>query len=243
MMQRYLSLLILLFISTFALAKDVYVKGYTRSDGTHVRGHYRSAPDGTINNNFSTKGNVNPYTGKEGWIPRESSTTSSYYTSSSSSPSYASNSSRSDNTSSTINLPIIKTNKIHASWRSQGALRGVANWGNASFVASKKTRIKGSYSNASMFVLNIDSKKLSAENKARLRNSLNKCELKLNVGTYTKNISRHYAMPPYVTSKYFLYAFFSEDLMQTIQQFERFTLRCTAGSKTFETKVYYQKLN
>jgi hypothetical protein len=54
-----------------ALSKDVYVNSYTRSDGTHVKGHYRSAPDNTINNNFSTQGNVNPYTGKRGWVPRE----------------------------------------------------------------------------------------------------------------------------------------------------------------------------
>lgn len=32
---------------------DVYVKGYTRSDGTYVSPHYRSAPDGVISNNYS----------------------------------------------------------------------------------------------------------------------------------------------------------------------------------------------
>lgn len=52
-------------------ADDVYVKGYTKSNGTYVAPHYRSAPDSTINNNWSTEGNVNPYTGKEGYIPRE----------------------------------------------------------------------------------------------------------------------------------------------------------------------------
>lgn len=50
-------------------ASDVYVKGYTRSDGTYVRPHWRSAPNGTKVDNFSTEGNVNPYTGKPGWIP------------------------------------------------------------------------------------------------------------------------------------------------------------------------------
>ena len=45
-----------------AQAKDVYVNGYTRSDGTQVRGHYRSAPDHSYDNNWSTKGNTNPYT-------------------------------------------------------------------------------------------------------------------------------------------------------------------------------------
>ena len=45
---------------------DVYVKPYFRKDGTYVDGYMRSAPDGTKSNNFSTKGNVNPYTGKDG---------------------------------------------------------------------------------------------------------------------------------------------------------------------------------
>ena len=65
----FLGLLILLsvvLVSNEAAAKDVYVRGYTRKDGTYVRPHYRSAPDGTTTNNFSTKGNINPYTGKPG---------------------------------------------------------------------------------------------------------------------------------------------------------------------------------
>ncbi|MDO4675457.1 MAG: hypothetical protein Q4A68_02585 [Anaerobiospirillum succiniciproducens] len=47
-----------------AQAKDVYFNGYTRSDGTQVRGHYRSAPDYSYDNNWSTEGNTNPYTGE-----------------------------------------------------------------------------------------------------------------------------------------------------------------------------------
>ena len=45
---------------------DVYVRPYTRKDGTYVSGHMRSAPDKVFGNNWSTKGNFNPYTGKEG---------------------------------------------------------------------------------------------------------------------------------------------------------------------------------
>jgi hypothetical protein len=45
---------------------DVYVKPYFRKDGTFVDGHMRSSPDKDFYNNWSTKGNVNPYTGKEG---------------------------------------------------------------------------------------------------------------------------------------------------------------------------------
>lgn len=46
---------------------DVYVHGYTRSDGTYVEPHHRSDPDRTDLNNWSTIGNTNPYTGKPGW--------------------------------------------------------------------------------------------------------------------------------------------------------------------------------
>jgi len=44
----------------------VRVQGYTKSNGTYVAPHVRTAPDSTPNNNWTTKPNVNPYTGKEG---------------------------------------------------------------------------------------------------------------------------------------------------------------------------------
>jgi hypothetical protein len=47
-------------------AAIVSVRGYYRSNGTYVAPHYRSDPDGNFNNNWSTKGNINPFTGKEG---------------------------------------------------------------------------------------------------------------------------------------------------------------------------------
>ena len=40
------------------------MKGYYRKDGTYVRPHVRSNPDGNPYNNWSYPGNVNPYTGK-----------------------------------------------------------------------------------------------------------------------------------------------------------------------------------
>ena len=43
-----------------------YVKGYTRKDGTYVAPHYRSNPNNTQRDNYSTYGNTNPYTGKRG---------------------------------------------------------------------------------------------------------------------------------------------------------------------------------
>ena len=58
----------------------VWVKGYTKANGTHVQGHYRTAPNNTINDNFSTYPNVNPYTGIQGTIDPDPiiSPTSSY---------------------------------------------------------------------------------------------------------------------------------------------------------------------
>ena len=44
----------------------VHVRGFIRKDGTYVAPHDRSAPDGNFQNNWSTKGNINPYTGEEG---------------------------------------------------------------------------------------------------------------------------------------------------------------------------------
>jgi len=45
---------------------SVHVKSYTKKDGTHVQAHNRSRANGTTQDNWSHKGNVNPYTGKVG---------------------------------------------------------------------------------------------------------------------------------------------------------------------------------
>lgn len=68
---------ILLSVCTFVRA-DVWVNSYSKSNGTYVEGHYRSNPDGNFNNNWSTKGNINPYTGKKGYKNSPSLTSPSY---------------------------------------------------------------------------------------------------------------------------------------------------------------------
>ena len=45
---------------------SVHVKGYYRKNGTYVQPHYRSDPNGSTSDNWSSKGNVNPYTGAVG---------------------------------------------------------------------------------------------------------------------------------------------------------------------------------
>lgn len=47
-------------------SSDVYVHGYTKKDGTYVSPYMKTSPNDTKTDNFSTKGNINPYTGKEG---------------------------------------------------------------------------------------------------------------------------------------------------------------------------------
>lgn len=51
---------------TSIAAADEYVRGYVKRDGTYVQPHYRSSPDSSYNNNYSTQGNTNPYTGQQG---------------------------------------------------------------------------------------------------------------------------------------------------------------------------------
>lgn len=62
--KNFFLLLILPFILITSVFADVYVKGYTKSNGTYVAPHYRSSPDGNPYNNWSYPGNTNPYTGK-----------------------------------------------------------------------------------------------------------------------------------------------------------------------------------
>lgn len=50
--------------------KEHNVSGYARKDGTYVAPHARTNSDGARNNNWTTQGNTNPHTGKDGTIPR-----------------------------------------------------------------------------------------------------------------------------------------------------------------------------
>jgi hypothetical protein len=95
---------VLITLNSFA---QVSVKGYYKSKGTYVQPYQRTSPNNTVNDNYSTVGNTNPYTGKEGTKPRQDYNTSSY--SSYNNNSYNSNSSNytkstpSYNTSSNTN--------------------------------------------------------------------------------------------------------------------------------------------
>ena len=53
-------------LGTGSNLNNVYVNGYRRNDGTYVKSHVRSKADSSFRNNYSTKGNTNPRTGKPG---------------------------------------------------------------------------------------------------------------------------------------------------------------------------------
>jgi len=56
-MKKLLILTLLFATLSFVSAKaDVYVRGYTRSNGTYVEPYYRSNPDGIKWNNKSYRG-------------------------------------------------------------------------------------------------------------------------------------------------------------------------------------------
>ena len=58
----------LLAISTGTMAADTYTKGYQRRDGSYVQPHYSTTPNATNTDNYSTRGNTNPYTGQQGTV-------------------------------------------------------------------------------------------------------------------------------------------------------------------------------
>lgn len=66
-------------VASFALTSEAFargggshgggshsVRGYTTKSGTYVAPHHRTNPNATRSDNWSTKGNVNPYNGRIG---------------------------------------------------------------------------------------------------------------------------------------------------------------------------------
>lgn len=66
-LNKILIVFLIIFLSPVTFAKTSHsVKGHVKKDGTYVAPHRATNPDKTQKNNYSTKGNVNPYTGKKG---------------------------------------------------------------------------------------------------------------------------------------------------------------------------------
>ncbi len=65
-MKFFLGFLVLS-VSSVAMARGSHsVSGYVKKDGTYVAPTVATNPNATKLDNYSTKGNVNPYSGKEG---------------------------------------------------------------------------------------------------------------------------------------------------------------------------------
>ena len=56
------------FLGTAFAATDHSVNGYAKKDGTYVAPHIATNPNATKVDNYSSKGNVNPSTGKVGTV-------------------------------------------------------------------------------------------------------------------------------------------------------------------------------
>lgn len=63
------SLIMALSVFSFTEAKVIRVKPYYKpSIGKYVQPHYKTSPNKTKFDNYSTKGNYNPYSGKKGTV-------------------------------------------------------------------------------------------------------------------------------------------------------------------------------
>lgn len=76
-MKKYIFALSLILVCATAVA-DEYVRGYTKKDGTYVEPYHRTSPNSRRDDNYSSRGNENPYTGKRGSV-NEENRPSSYY--------------------------------------------------------------------------------------------------------------------------------------------------------------------
>jgi len=73
----FLTTIVLACVTSSAHADQV--GGYQRDNGSYVQSYERSAPNGTVTDNYSYLGNSNPYTGQIGEDPYRHDRTSSYF--------------------------------------------------------------------------------------------------------------------------------------------------------------------
>ena len=78
-MKKILISFFAILLGCFCANAQTYVKGYYRSNGTFVQGHYRSDRNKTNHDNFSTVGNINPFTNSIGNVPKDYSSQANNY--------------------------------------------------------------------------------------------------------------------------------------------------------------------
>ena len=85
-MKTIVTAVFILFLLAGVSFADQWVKGHYRdTDGdgykeTYVQPYSRTTPDGSQYNNYSSQGNVNPYTGKQGTVNTDNNYSSTYQT-------------------------------------------------------------------------------------------------------------------------------------------------------------------
>ena len=66
-MKAWLGAIVLALLAVPVFSQGSHTRsGYVTKDGTYVPPSQATNPNGTKSDNYSTKGNVNPYTGKPG---------------------------------------------------------------------------------------------------------------------------------------------------------------------------------
>jgi hypothetical protein len=67
--MKVIATILLLLISFTSIANaNQYVRGHIRKNGSYVAPYVKTNPNSYVYDNYSTKGNYNPYTGKEGRV-------------------------------------------------------------------------------------------------------------------------------------------------------------------------------
>lgn len=65
----FIVLSVFILATSFNLADAaVRVRGHFRKNGAYVQPYYRSSPNSYRFDNYSTRGNYNPFTGKKGYV-------------------------------------------------------------------------------------------------------------------------------------------------------------------------------
>lgn len=67
-MKKILAITGIMMLGFAVNANAGYVRGYTKSNGTYVQPHYRTSPNSTRSDNYSSQGNYNPYSGQVGTV-------------------------------------------------------------------------------------------------------------------------------------------------------------------------------
>lgn len=67
-MKKILCLVVVFIIAltSISFARATHVRSSVTKSGTYRKAHYRTSPNKTKKDNWSTKGNINLYTGKKG---------------------------------------------------------------------------------------------------------------------------------------------------------------------------------